>query len=113
MATNFKELKDGRYRLILPDDLRKILIDATTRYRNQVNIQAHETCLADEAIMALCKESIKLRRSEFFLIFSKGVQKSVEGSTQIYINHWLNLDEVKRQMIQQSRRMVQQRNLLY
>ena len=110
---NFKELNDGRYRIILAEDTRQILIDATNKYRNKLNIHAHETCLADEAIIALSKEVIKLRRSEFFLIFSRGVQEHVEPGTQMYLNSWLNLDEVKRQIIQQSRLMVQKRNLLY
>lgn len=110
---NLKLLKDGRYRLILPQDIQQIFIDSLIAFRKQPLIQAHETILADEVIEALQKEQIKLRKSEFFLLFSKQVQHFVENKTQVYINAWLNLDEVKRQMIAQNRNALPNRQLLY
>lgn len=109
---NFKLLKDGRYRLILPEDIQAILINALVKYRKESLIYPHEMMLADEITEALQKEEIKLRKSEFFLLFSKEVQRHVKFETQTYINAWLNLDEVKRQLIQNNRRKLPNNNLL-
>jgi hypothetical protein len=101
---NLKLLDDGRYRLNLPEDIRGILTKALIDYRKSQLIYDHEMMLADEVIEALQKEQTKLRKSEFFLLFSKEVQRHVEANTQTYIASLLNLDEAKRQMIQQNRR---------
>lgn len=109
---NMKLLNDGRYRLTLPEDIRSIFTKALIEYRKQQLIYDHEMMLADEVIEALQKEQTKLRKSEFFLLFSKEVQRHVEANTQTYIHGWLNLDEVKRKMIQQNRRTLPSNNLL-
>lgn len=110
---NLKLLNDGRYRLKLPAEIREVFINALVAYRKQYLIQPHEMMLADELIEALQKEQTRLRKSEFFLLFSKAVQHFVEAETQTYINSWLNLDEVKRQMIQQNHRTLPSNIFLY
>lgn len=109
---NLKLLNDGRYKLSLPEDIRGILTKALIEYSKKHLIYDHEIMLADEVIESLQKEQIKLRKSEFFLLFSKEVQRHVETNTQTYIHGWLNLDEAKRQMIQQNRRKLPNTNLL-
>lgn len=101
---NFKELNDGRYKLILPDDIVEIFLKAIIAYRKQPLIAVHEMMLADELFEAMQKEQIKLRKSEFFLLFSSQVQIHINESTQNYVNSWLNLDEAKRQMTAKNRR---------
>lgn len=93
---NFKELSDGRYRLTIPEDVRQILINSLTAHGKEIGLRSHEVCLLYETLAALNKEVIKLRKSEFFLLFSEQVQVRVAESTQTYINALLNLDEVKR-----------------
>ena len=109
---NLKLLNDGRYKLSLPEDIRGIFIKALIEYSKKHLIYDHEIMLADEVSESLQKEQIKLRKSEFFLLFSKEVQRHVETNTQTYIHGWLNLDEAKRQMIQQNRRKLPNTNLL-
>jgi hypothetical protein len=93
---NFKELSDGRYRLTVPEDIRQILISALAAHGKDFGLKSHESCLLYETLAALNNEVIKLRKSEFFLLFSQQVQVRVPETTQNYINALLNLDEVKR-----------------
>jgi hypothetical protein len=109
---NLKLLNDGRYRLNLPEDIRGIFTKALIDYRKKQLIYDHEMMLADEVMEALQKEQIKLRKSEFFLLFSKEVQRHVGEHTQTYIASLLNMDEVKRQMIQNNRRKLPNTSLL-
>lgn len=109
---NLKLLNDGRYKLTLPEDIRGIFTKALIDYRKKQLIYDHEIMLADEVMEALQKEQIKLRKSEFFLLFSKEVQRHVEANTQTYIASLLNMDEAKRQMIQNNRRKLPNTNLL-
>ncbi len=109
---NLKLLNDGRYRLNLPEDIRGIFTKALIEYSKKHLIYDHEIMLADEVIEALQKEQIKLRKSEFFLLFSKEVQRHVEAHTQTYIASLLNMDEAKRQIMQQAYRKLPRTNLL-
>lgn len=93
---NFKELKDGRFRLKLSDEIRKILIGTVHAYA-VICMKTYEFYLTMELIEALEKPEIKLRRSEFFLLFSHPVIRMIPEPTQIYLNAWLDVDEIKRQ----------------
>ena len=100
---NFKEQKDGRYKIIIADDLRKILIGRAADYLRSMPTRSYEYFLAIELIEALERETIKLRKSEFFLLFSPQMQKLIPEGTQQYISAVLDLDEVKRQMYRVNR----------
>lgn len=95
---NFKELEDGRYRLNLPEDIRQVLIDAIHNYRKSIDVKMHENFLADEAITALSKTIVKMRKSEFFLVFSAAVQCRIDEGTQNLIHALLDIDKVARKM---------------
>jgi len=95
---NFKEQKDGRYKITLADDVRKILIGRAADYLRTMPTRSYEYFLTAELIEALERETIKLRKSEFFLLFSPQMQKMIPETTQRYISAVLELDEVKRQM---------------
>ena len=97
-STNFKELKDGRYRLRLPVDVRDGLVKVLVN-QSMMNPPIYELCLLQETIVALQKEEIKLRKSEFFYLFSDKIQAKVSPETQHFIMAWLDLDEVKRKML--------------
>ena len=103
-STTFKELKDGRYRVRLPPDILHILLEALVKRSKYTHRPAFEQCLLHETMQALQKEEIRLRKSEFFFLFSEEVQLHVETETQRYINAWLNLDEVKRQALEPAKR---------
>lgn len=96
---NFKALKDGRYRLKLSDEIRNILVGALAQHL-LICMHTYEYYLCEELIQAMQKEEIKLRRSEFFLLFSRNVQRMIPEGTQTYISAWIEMDEVKRQMAQ-------------
>jgi len=97
---NFKELKNGRYRLKLTDEIRNILIGALSQHL-MICMHTYEYYLTKELIEALQQPEIKLRRSEFFLLFTRHVQVMIPEATQTYISAYLEMDEVKRQMAQQ------------
>lgn len=97
---NFKELKDGRFRLKLSDEIKKILISVLSQY-SLICMKTYEYYLTLELIEAMEKPEIKLRRSEFFLLFSVPVQRVIPEATQTYISAWLEMDEIKRQMAQE------------
>ena len=103
-STTFKELKDGRYRLKLTYDILHILLGALVKRAQSPGLPAYEQCLLHETMQALQKEEIRLRKSEFFLLFSRKVQIHVEEETQQFINAWLKLDEVKRQALEPAKR---------
>jgi len=97
---NFKEGKDGKYRIKISNEVKDILSIAVSNYLMYA-AKPHEFFLAEELIEALEQQEIKLWRSEFFLLFSYEVQRFVPETTQNYIAACLDIDEVKRQMVQQ------------
>lgn len=97
-STNFKELKDGRYRLRLPVDVRDGLVKVLKNHLHN-RMPSYELCLLLETLDSIQKEEIKLRKSEFFYLFSEAVQIKVEPETQQYISSILNFDEVYRKSL--------------
>lgn len=99
---NIKIIKDGRFKLVLPNDVREIFTKAL-----MVNYQIHEgeepeyyLSLIDETVLALQQENIRLTKSQFFLLFDELTQRHVDSFTQQYVSSYLEIDEFKRTLIQ-------------
>ena len=103
-STTFKELKDGRYRLRLPPDILHILRSTLAKIAQYPYLPVYEHCLIQETAQALQKGEIKLRKSEFFFLFSSNVQIHVEEGTQRYIKALLNVDEIRRKAMDPAKR---------
>jgi len=67
-------------------------------------LPSYEQCLIQETMQALQKDEIKLRKSEFFFLFSSNVQIHVEEGTQRYIKALLNVDEIRRKAMDPAKR---------
>ena len=104
-STTFKELKDGRYRLRLPNDVRDILYNALMDAFLYDEGPDYLKALLWETAAALMAETIRLRKSECLLLFSEATMRRVNTDTQRFISAWLDLPEVQRRMSEPKRRI--------